>query len=168
MHILLLLFIIPLSLVVIWCAARMLQRMRKRKVYGRRLLTVKDTTSDMDLFFGIVFLIPIVRLIIIIIQEDFDPFIFIVSMWAIYLPMISIVKFTKAFSKVEIYEKGILARDRLWEWDAAENYSIKEDKKTVTFEFKLSRKSFKYGKITVLAKDKEKVENAISEVIQSM
>lgn len=104
----------------------------------------------------------------VFLQEDFDFSMMLLFMWPIYFPMISIVKFTYAFSKVEIYEKGILSKDGLWEWDSAEAYSLKEDQKTAAFEFKLNRKIFNSGKITVLKRDKGMVEDAINEVIQSM
>lgn len=157
--------IISLCLIIVWCVARTIRRMGKRKIYGKKLLVVKDTTSNMDMFFGIIFLIPAIWGIMIFLQGDFD-FYMMFLMWPIYLPMISIIKFTKAFSKVEIYEKGVLSRDSSWEWDSAESYSLKENQKTVAFEFRLDRKIIKLGKISVLERDKEKVESAINEVFQ--
>lgn len=168
MEYLFLLYLVPLSLIIAWCATRTIQRMRKRKAYGKKLAVVKDVTSNLDLFWGIVFLIPAIRLIIIFMGEDIDFFTEVIFMWPIYMPMISIVKFTQAFSKIEIYEKGILSKDRLWAWDSTDSYSLKEDSKTVTYNFKLNKKIFKSGTITVLKRDKEKVENAINEMIQIM
>jgi hypothetical protein len=160
------LYIIPLSLIIAWCVTRTIRRMRKRKIYGKKLLVVKDITSNMDMFFGIIFLIPMIRLIMIFLQGNLDFYMMLILMWPIYLPMISIIKFTKAFAKVEIYEKGVLSRDGLWEWDSVESYSLKEGEKTVAFEFRLDRKIIKSAKITVSAMDKEKVENAINESFQ--
>lgn len=50
MDYLIFLYIIPLSLIIIWCTTRAMRRMKKRKAYGEKLLIVKDITSNMDLF----------------------------------------------------------------------------------------------------------------------
>lgn len=160
-----LLFVIPLSLIAAWCVIRASWRMKKRKAYGEKLLVVKDVTSNVDLFFGVIFLLPILRLIIIFLQNGFDPFLWVTTFWTMYFPMISVIRFVKAFSKVEIYARGILTKDRVWEWHLAKTCSIKESKKAVAFEFELEGKFFKTGKITVDCKDKEKVEKIIDDIV---
>lgn len=160
-------FVMSFLLTLIWYITRAIQREGKRKSYGKRLLIVKDITSNMDLFFGIIFLIPALRLIIMLVQGDIE-FFMLTFMWPTYLAIFSIVNFVKAFSKVEIYEKGILSKDDLWEWNSAKEYSLKEESKTAVFDFKLDRRIFKSNKITVLKSDKEKVENAIEEVLRGL
>lgn len=152
-------------IVIGWCTFRIISRNSKRKSYGKKLLKVRDVTSNFDVFFGILFLIDgLITLILFLSNSDYLDMIFLA--WPIYLSILSPIYLIKAFTKVEILEEGILTRDSLWKWDIAEAYSLKEDKKTAIFSFKLNRKFFNSRKIVVLKKNKDKVENALMEIFQ--
>ena len=157
--------IVVFSCTLIWCSFWLVRKKLKRKVFGTRLLIVKDVTSNIDLFFAVVFLaVGLVESIAFIIDSSFIYLIYL--FWPIYLTILSPVYFIKAFSRVEIYEDGVLSRDSMWEWNIADAYSIKEGTKTATFTFKLDRKLFRTRKIVVYTKDKNIIENSIKSIFQ--
>ncbi|PKM50288.1 MAG: hypothetical protein CVV02_12415 [Firmicutes bacterium HGW-Firmicutes-7] len=158
-------FIICFLIVIVSCTVRIIWRNIKRKSYGKKLLTVRDVTSNIDVFFGILFLLSgLITLVLFLSNSDYLDMIFLA--WPIYLSILSPIYLIKAFTKIEMFEEGILTRDGLWKWDIAEAYSLKEERNTAIFSFNLNRRFFNSRKIVVLIKNKDKVENTLKEIFQ--
>ncbi|MNF02521.1 hypothetical protein D3C80_2016790 [compost metagenome] len=84
--------------------------------------------------------------------------------WPMYLILLSPVYFVRAFSKIEVYEQGILTRDSMWKWEQTEKVFIKEEGNSVTVRFKLKQDRLNSKKITVSKNEKENVITVLSDV----
>jgi len=160
-----LVFMLSLLLVIGYCVIWIVRRNLKRRNFGKKLLMVRDVTSNIDLFFAITFLLLGVRTLALSLNDRaLLDMIFLA--WPIYTLLTSPIYFIRAFSRVVIFEEGILTRDSLWKWDIAEAYSLKEEKKTIIFNFKLNRRFYNSRRIVILKKDRDMVEKAIKQIFK--
>lgn len=158
-------FILSLVSVITWLVVRTIRRIQKRKEFGNRILIVKDITANIDLFFAIIFFVPGLMIIPMMIKNGFD-FNLLVLLWPIYLSMLAIAKLVKGLSKIEVFENGILTKECQWKWDIVKEYTYKETKNMVEFNFKSDRRLNKLGTITIHPKDAEKIHNVLKTVLE--
>ncbi len=155
--------IVAALIILIWCTTVIIRRKAVRKTMGGQLLIVRDAKFIFDVIFGVVFLaIGLFQVIRFYGSEVGIELLFL--FWPMYLILLAPVYFVRAFSKIEIYEQGILTRDSMWRWEQTEKVFIKEEGNSVTVRFKLKRNWLNSKKITVSKNEKENVITVLSDV----
>ncbi|MBY0011674.1 hypothetical protein [Paenibacillus typhae] len=155
--------IVAALIILIWCTTVIIRRKAIRKTMGGPLLIVRDAKFIFDVIFGVVFLaIGLFQVIRFYGSEGGIELLFL--FWPMYLILLAPVYFVRAFSKIEIYEQGILTRDSMWRWEQTEKVFIKEEGNSVTVRFKLKRNWLNSKKITVSNNEKENVITVLSDV----
>lgn len=155
--------IVAALIILIWCTTVIIRRKAVRKTMGGQLLIVRDAKFIFDVIFGVVFLaIGLFQVIRFYGSEVGIELLFL--FWPMYLILLAPVYFVRAFSKIEIYEQGIITRDSMWRWEQTEKVFIKEEGNSVTVRFKLKRNWLNSKKITVSKNEKENVITVLSDV----
>ncbi|CAM4391799.1 hypothetical protein [Paenibacillus typhae] len=155
--------IVAALIILIWCTTVIIRRKAVRKTMGGQLLIVRDAKFIFDVIFGVVFLaVGLFQVIRFYGSEVGIELLFL--FWPMYLILLAPVYFVRAFSKIEIYEQGILTRDSMWRWEQTEKVFIKEEGNSVTVRFKLKRNWLNSKKITVSNNEKENVITVLSDV----
>lgn len=152
-------------IILIWCTTVIIRRKANRKTMGNQLLVIRDAKFSFDVIFGVVSLaIGLFQMIRFYGAEGGIELLFL--FWPMYLILLAPVYFVRAFSKIEIYDQGILTRDSMWRWEQTEKVFIKEEGNSVTVRFKLKRDRLNSKKITVSKNEKENVITVLSEVFK--
>ncbi|KUP24877.1 hypothetical protein [Paenibacillus sp. DMB5] len=157
--------IVVALIILIWCTTVIIRRKAIRKTLGDQLLIVRDAKFIFDVIFGVVFLgIGLFQVIRFYGAEGGIELLFL--FWPMYLILLAPVYFVRAFSKIEIYEQGILTRDSMWRWEQTEKVFIKEEGNSVTVRFKLKRDRLNSKKVTINKNEKENVITVLSDVFK--
>ncbi len=157
---------VPFCILLGWMLIRTIKRARKRKVYGEKMLVVRDPGSDKDICMSIIYFAVFLFLMPKVSLTDLTYFFYYA--WLIPIVLYSIFKLTKGLSKIEIYQKGIITKDKSWNWEATNNFTLSERNNTSEYNFELSQGASRQVSLKVYSKDKAAIEHVLSDVFAAL